>query len=101
MKNYAGAYEVVGSTSGESYASYAIFVVKQGETICEAYNPNNYYGSRPSRSSDFGQMSHEEFRLFMIGLVIEVIRLVSMSSQDNTFWDRLTHLFSPNTPQPI
>ena len=79
-------------SSGESHAEYWIFVVKKGDVICEAYNPIAKY-EKPSPASDFGRMSPEGFRIFMIGLVIEMIHLVSKASQDMALWKHLSDLF--------
>jgi hypothetical protein len=90
------AYETVSSSVNGGYSAYATFVVKHRETICEAYDPIRPVGmfeKGPSRSYDFGRISPEEFRLFMIGLIIELIHIVSKALINNSFWKNLEDFF--------
>lgn len=87
------AYRSMASSARGNWAEYATFVVKHGKTIREAYNPIESYRGRPSRDYDFGRVSPEEFRLFIIGLVIELIHIVCKSSQNNAFWENLKGIF--------
>lgn len=79
--------------SFKDFETFASFVVKRGTSIKVAYDPIE---EQVSIDSDFGKMEGDEFRLFLVGLVIDIIALVSNSSQDVNLWKSLTDVLVPN-----
>ena len=52
----------------------------------EAYEP-----LKPGKpQTDFAKLGRQEFRIFMVGLVIDLIRLASTAANDALFWNQLT-----------
>ncbi|MBE7468911.1 MAG: hypothetical protein DPW09_43350 [Anaerolineae bacterium] len=49
------------------------------------------------RLGEFAKMSNEQFRIFMAGLVIDLIRLASEAAADVEFWQGLGELFNPKS----
>jgi hypothetical protein len=73
-----------------------IFILKSDEIITNAYKSSLY---REDRDSDFGGMSNSEFRVFVTGLVIDLIRLGTEASIDRCFWKSLVDVLSPEDIQ--
>ncbi len=65
----------------------AVFVWRTpAARVTEAYDPR-----QPARAStDFASLGREEFRIFMVGLVLDCIRLASTVASDQAFWNDLT-----------
>lgn len=60
----------------------------------EAYDPR-----QPARAgTDFAAFGREEFRLFMVGLVLDCIRLASTVANDQAFWNDLTASLTDGPP---
>ena len=59
------------------------FIIRQDKKTTEAYN-------------DLANIGHEDFRLFMLGLVIDLIRLASAASSNIKFWEGLIDLLTPD-----
>lgn len=78
--------------SRDSYIPQCIFILKSDETITNAYNSASY---REDRNSDFGEMNNREFRVFVTGLVIDLIRLGTEAAKDRNFWRSLISDLSP------
>ena len=49
------------------------------------------------RLGEFAKMSNDQFRVFMAGLVIDLIRLASEAVADVEFWQGLGELFGPKS----
>lgn len=49
------------------------------------------------RLGEFAKMNNEQFRVFMAGLVIDLIRLASEAAADVEFWQGLGELFNPTS----
>jgi hypothetical protein len=77
---------------GGNSAECPAIVVKQNGQTTEAYDP--YYNSL-GLDDDFAGFGREEFRIFIVGLVIDMIRLASVAVDDLRFWkgviDSMTH----------
>ena len=43
---------------------------------------------------DGSQFSVEEFRVFLVGIVIDLIRLYSLASDDRIFWEGFVNLIT-------
>lgn len=59
------------------------FIIRQDKKTTEAQN-------------DLANIGHEDFRLFMLGLVIDLIRLASAASSNMKFWEGLIDLLTPD-----
>jgi hypothetical protein len=46
---------------------------------------------------EFAKMSNEQFRVFMAGLVLDLMRLASAAAEDIEFWQSLSDLLSPKS----
>jgi hypothetical protein len=44
---------------------------------------------------EFAKMSNANFRVFMAGLIIDLIRLASVAAEDTKFWHDLTDMLGP------
>ncbi len=92
--SYANVYrwlKVTNSGSTRRYVEYAAFIVKQNEVIAEACNPMDR--NQLPGGCDFALMTPEEFSVFIVGLVLEVFRLVSRSLPKDIIWAELRLLF--------
>jgi homoserine trans-succinylase len=70
----------------------AMFVVQSDleyEDVKKAHNP------KEPHLGEFARMSNEQFRVFMAGLVIDLIRLASVAAEDVEFWQELSDLLGP------
>ncbi len=86
-KPHANALREFRGADGKAYETFATFVVKRGTSLAVAYDPVMEVAAL---ESEFGRIGSEEFRLLLVGLVIDVIGLVSSSSQDVGLWQGLT-----------
>ena len=77
---------------GKLYETFATFVVKRGTALAVAYDPIMEFAPL---ESEFGRIGNEEFRLLLVGLIIDVIGLVSSSLQDVGLWKSLTDFLAP------
>jgi hypothetical protein len=53
------------------------------------------YDPKEPRLGEFAKMSNEQFRVFMAGLVIDLIRLASEAAEDVKFWQDLSNFLGP------
>lgn len=60
--------------------------------VTEAYDPRPPAASAggAKAATDFAGLGREEFRIFMVGLVLDCIRLASTVANDQAFWNDLT-----------
>jgi hypothetical protein len=69
-----------------------MFVVQpdlEYEDVKKAHNP------KEPHLGEFAKMSNDHFRVFMAGLVIDLIRLASTAAEDVKFWQELSDLLGP------
>jgi hypothetical protein len=86
-KPHVNALRQFKAADGKLYETFATFVVKRGASVAVAYDPIMEVAPL---ESEFGKIDSEAFRLLLVGLVIDVIGLVSNSSQDVGLWTSLT-----------
>ena len=79
--------------SNKGYETFGTFVVKRGTFVEMTHDPIKEV---IPYKSDFGRMENYEFRLFIVGLVIDTIGFVSNSSQDVNLWKGLTDMLAPD-----
>lgn len=60
-------------------------------TVSEIYDP---FGEQ--LRDNLYPFSHQWFRLFMVGLILDIIQMVSESSKNKAFWQRLIDSLDPN-----
>ncbi len=84
-KNEDKLYGLAVRRSGDK--TDAVFIYQGlGGRATEAYEP-----LKPGKpQTDFAKLGRQEFRIFMVGLVIDLIRLASTAANDALFWNQLT-----------
>lgn len=74
----------------------ATFVIEPGleyPDVKIAHNP------KEPHLGEFAKMSNEQFRVFMAGLVLDLMRLASAAAEDIEFWQGLSDLLGPKSKQ--